>query len=89
MAFGVAMLGWTTAALLLTRRFAEAGDRGWAGASGVAVAALLAPLAVMGAAPVLSELRPHLGLGDRRRAPLPLTRPVMRGRRSRSRCRSG
>lgn len=52
-AFGVAMLGWLTAAVLLTRHFAKAGERGWAVASGAAVAVLLAPLAVMGATPVL------------------------------------
>lgn len=52
-AFGVAMLGWITAAVLLTRHFAATGARGWALLSGAAVVVLIAPLPVMGATPVL------------------------------------
>ncbi|MFC7616578.1 DUF998 domain-containing protein [Actinokineospora soli] len=52
-AFGVAMLGWITAAVLFTRYFATTGRRGWAVLSGIAVAVLIAPLAVMGTTPVL------------------------------------
>jgi hypothetical protein len=52
-AFGVAMLGWITAAVVLARGFARRGERAWAVASWVAVAGLVAPLPVMGVTPVL------------------------------------